>query len=192
MSLSLDLNRITCFCLMDTVNLIGWECMLARSNHRATPWSLAANGRRKMVSAVSLSPREKATRWKGQSAPICKVVDWLSSQLNMSYMSVENQTRWERQEAEDWCSSQVLQSPVQSCSQYAHSALIRAANVTWMNEWISASPAWRCHVSLTTSLISEHYLRMTLSGQTEVFFSLLSHHHSNLVWLSPRLNPPFC
>lgn len=46
---------------MDTVDLIGLECMLARSNHRATLWSLAANGRRKMVSTLSLSPREKHT-----------------------------------------------------------------------------------------------------------------------------------
>lgn len=63
MSLLLDLNRFTCSIFLDTVNLIGWECR-PRPNHRASPQSLAANGRTKMVSVVSLSPREGETSWQ--------------------------------------------------------------------------------------------------------------------------------
>lgn len=57
----MDLNSLKCFSLLDTVDLIGWECILGMPNHRASPWSLSANGRRKMVSVVSLSPREEET-----------------------------------------------------------------------------------------------------------------------------------
>lgn len=60
-SLWLDLNSLTCFSLLDTVNLIGRECMLGMPNHRASPWSLPANGRRKMVPVISLSLREGET-----------------------------------------------------------------------------------------------------------------------------------
>lgn len=45
-SLSLDLNRFTCYILLDTVNLIGWECR-PRPNHKASPRSLAANDKDK-------------------------------------------------------------------------------------------------------------------------------------------------
>lgn len=57
-SLWLDLNSLTCFSLLDTVKTIGQECMLCMPNHRASPRSLPANGRKKMVSVISLSLRE--------------------------------------------------------------------------------------------------------------------------------------
>lgn len=57
MSLWRDWNRCTCSILLETASLIGWGCR-PRPNHRASPRSFAANERTKMVSVVSLSPRE--------------------------------------------------------------------------------------------------------------------------------------
>lgn len=79
LSLWLDLNSLTCSCLLDTVSLIGPEHMLGRSNHRASPWCLRANGRREMVSVDLLSPgggRKCTARTVGTSVvsivnPLC-------------------------------------------------------------------------------------------------------------------------
>lgn len=121
----------------------------------------------------------------GQSAPICKVVDRLWSQLNMSYMSVGSNQNRLRTDAHVRC----CRSPVQWCSQYPDSAPIRAANATWMSEWITASPAWRCCVSLATSFISQYHLRVMLSGQRLLQSQLLSPFRPGLThtWM-----PPFC
>lgn len=59
MGLWLDLNSPTCFSLLDTVSAIGPECTLGMPNHRASPRSLPANGRRKMVFVISLSLRHE-------------------------------------------------------------------------------------------------------------------------------------
>lgn len=143
-SLWLDLNSLTCFSLLDTVNLIGQECMLGMPNHRASPRSLPTNGRRKMVSVISLSLRE------GGNKPPGPVGTFMLRSGQSLYV-------WEAE------GGPKNQAPlIRSCTLNTRVTVIDAAHVTDMNGLICEShrPAWRWCVSLATSSICGKKLRL--------------------------------
>lgn len=144
MSLSMDWNRFTCPILLETASLIGWGCR-PRPNHRASPRSLAANGRTKMVFVVSLSPREGGeTSWH-----VKQWVDLVGESILFVCRVKPDQSSWSLM-LFLW---RVLQTPTQTYSQHIPSAVIGTARVTRMNERISRSLAWRWCVSMATCFI---------------------------------------